>query len=119
MLFNSFEFLFFLPIVFLLYWNIRNRRAQNILLILASYFFYGWWDWRFLGLIIVSSTVDFVVGRLLFHSEGRRRLVLLLVSLLVNLGILGFFKYYNFFIDSFTALLDAVGLQANPSSLQV
>jgi D-alanyl-lipoteichoic acid acyltransferase DltB (MBOAT superfamily) len=77
MLFNSYPFLFFVPIVFLLYWNIRNLRYQNLFLILASYIFYGWWDWRFLGLIIFSSSVDFVVGRRLAASEnekGRKRL---------------------------------------------
>lgn len=120
MLFNSLEFLIFFPIVFCVYWNIRNTRAQNAMLVLVSYFFYGWWDWRFLGLIFVSSAVDFTLGRLIHRTdEQSKRLRLLIVSLVVNLGILGFFKYYNFFIDSFADLLGTVGLQANYSSLQV
>ncbi len=120
MLFNSFEFLIFLPIVFLLYWSIKNLRAQNVLLVVCSYFFYGWWDWRFLALIFVSSLVDFTVGRSIFKTtDAHRRRILLVISLVVNLGILGFFKYYDFFIDSFSDLLEVLGMQANRSSLRI
>ena len=122
MLFNSFEFGLFLPAVFLLYWygTRGNRQVQNYLLIAASYFFYGWWDWRFLTLIVFSSAVDCLVGRGLAvaRAPGQRR-GLLLVSLVVNVGLLGFFKYYGFFVDSMATLLASVGLNPNPSSLSV
>lgn len=96
------EFFFF--IVFVLYWiffknNIRNR---NIFLILVSYFFYGWWDWRFLSLIIISSIVDYIAGKKIYeNSDNKKRKKWLLLSLVVNIGFLGFFKYFNFFADSF------------------
>ncbi|MEM9024077.1 MAG: MBOAT family O-acyltransferase [Bacteroidota bacterium] len=114
MLFNSLEFALFLPVVFLLNWFVtqRNLQAQNVLLLVASYVFYGWWDWRFLSLIIFSSLVDYMVG-LAMHSETRppRRKLLLGVSLTVNLGLLLFFKYYNFFVQSF---VDAFTLFGQP-----
>jgi len=104
MLFNSVDFAIFLPLVFALYWLIPRReiQAQNLLLLAASYVFYGWWDWRFLSLIILSSAVDYFVGLEL----GRRkrpsiRRSLLSLSLAVNIGLLGFFKYFAFFVDSF------------------
>ncbi len=105
MLFNSLDFALFLPIIFILYWLIPGTRIQvrNVLLVIASYVFYGWWDWRFLGLILFSTAVDYTIGILLSReSLHKKRKLLLLASLLVNLGLLGFFKYYNFFIDSFT-----------------
>src|SRR5690554_407184 len=104
MLFNSIDFAIFLPIVFILYWYVTNRnlKLQNSLIILASYVFYGWWDWRFLTLIIFSTCVDYFVGVGLSKTEDqRKRKLLLLTSVFVNLGFLGFFKYYNFFLDSF------------------
>ena len=100
MLFNSPEFLLFLPIVFGLYWFVvqKNLKAQNILILAASYFFYGWWDWRFLGLIALSTVVDYTVGlQIDKHTEEKKRKLWLWVSLLVNLGLLGYFKYTNFF----------------------
>ena len=104
MLFNSIEFAVFLPIVFLLYWFVfnKNPRLQNAFLIAASYFFYGWWDWRFLALIACSSLVDYSIGIALCrtNSKGKRKL-LLLTSICVNLGILAFFKYFNFFASNF------------------
>ena len=99
MLFNSIEFTVFLPIVFALYWFVFNRslKLQNILLLGASYVFYGWWDWRFLSLIAFSSSIDFFVGIGLSKTDvTQKRRLLLLTSVLVNLGFLGFFKYYNF-----------------------
>ncbi|MCB2213686.1 MBOAT family protein [bacterium] len=179
MLFNSLTFLVFLPIVFLLYWGLGRRRvrAQNAFLLVASYVFYGWWDWRFLSLIFLSSLVDYLAGmgmargdgvssdgasafaskhghdenrddpsggesRLASkhghdsgdagasafaskhghvpgHEQNGRRRVLLIVSLVVNLGILLTFKYFGFFIDSFGELLNAFGLQANLPSLRL
>lgn len=122
MLFNSVSFALFLPIAFGLYWLVgaQRRRAQNLLILVASYVFYGWWDWRFLSLIVISSLVDFVVGgRLPDESSPRRRKLLLLASLAVNLGFLGFFKYCDFFIDSFADLISRFGLQPNLPSLRV
>jgi len=122
MLFNSIDFFYFLPIVFVLYWFVfkNNLKAQNILIVLASYVFYGAWDPRFLGLIIISSTVDFYLGQAIDNTqEQRRRKLYLMASLAVNLGILGFFKYYGFFVDSFVDLLNAFGLQAHKSTLNI
>jgi len=100
MLFNSLDFAIFLPIVFLLYWFVAQHKlkVQNFLIILASYFFYGWWDWRFLFLILLSTIVDYSIG-LALKKENRtsKRKIYLWISILVNLGLLGFFKYYNFF----------------------
>jgi D-alanyl-lipoteichoic acid acyltransferase DltB (MBOAT superfamily) len=103
MLFNSIEYAIFLPIVFILYWFVfqKNLEAQNIFIVIVSYIFYGWWDWRFLSLIIFSSVVDYFVGLGLLKTEnGTKRKILLYTSLITNLGLLGVFKYYNFFIDS-------------------
>lgn len=122
MLFNSFDFGVFFPLVFLLYWFVfqRNIRARNIFLIAASYTFYGWWDWRFLSLIIISSLVDYIVGQRLFTEQhDKKRKGLLLISLFVNLGFLGFFKYYNFFVDSFVDTFRLFGAELNRSSLNI
>ena len=122
MLFNSIAFAIFLPIVFALYWTIRPKRRlmQNILLIIASYVFYGWWDWRFLILIAASSMADFIIGvRLSVTDEQAKRKALLVASLAFNLGILGFFKYFNFFVDSFAMLLTSAGMQANMPTLRI
>lgn len=122
MLFNSLAFLIFLPIVFTLYWLLqrKNLNFQNTLLLVASYVFYGYWDYRFLSLIIISSIADYIIGYLLatVTSDPRRKLLLTL-SILINLGILGFFKYFDFFIDSFVVMLDSFGLQANVRSLNI
>ena len=122
MLFNSLTFAIFLPLVFTVYWLLQKSslRLQNALMLVASYVFYGWWDWRFLSLIFVSSAVDYWVGLHLDRSEEKRkRRALLGISLLMNLGALGFFKYSNFFIGSMTELLTSLGIQANPWSLKV
>ncbi|EPR66318.1 MBOAT family O-acyltransferase [Cyclobacterium qasimii] len=103
MLFNSLEFAIFLPIVFILYWFATNKnlKVQNLLLVASSYLFYGWWDWRFLSLIMFSTLVDYSIGCLLFNQENKiRRKGLLWISIIVNLGLLGVFKYYNWFLDS-------------------
>ncbi len=121
MLFNSLEFFLFLPLAFFFYWAlVSNRKAQNAFLLVASYIFYGWWDWRFLVLIIVSSLADFLIGRrlLIIQSQDSRRWLLGL-SLVINLGILGFFKYFNFFISSFAEMLNLLGFQPNVYSLNV
>ena len=103
MLFNSIEYFIFLPIVFVLFWSLNGKKLkyQNFFLLIASYTFYGWWDWRFLLLIILSTIVDFFVSKSIYNVNSeiiKKRLLLL--SLIVNLGVLGFFKYCNFFIDT-------------------
>lgn len=116
MLFNSFEFFIFLPIIFFLYWFIfkNNLKFQNLLILLASYIFYGWWDWRFLSLIIISTVVDYFIGlKIYIVNEQRIKKYYLLISIVINLGLLGFFKYYNFFIDSWVILLNSIGYQPN------
>lgn len=122
MLFNSYEFLVFFPIVFIIYWFVfqSNLKAQNAFVLIASYVFYGWWDWRFLGLIAFSSLVDYVAAiRIQQSNSDTQGKYWLGFSLAVNLGMLGFFKYFNFFIDSAIQLMQATGIQANPFSLQI
>jgi D-alanyl-lipoteichoic acid acyltransferase DltB (MBOAT superfamily) len=112
MLFNSLEFALFLPIVFAIYWGLLNKRlkAQNFFLLLASYFFYGWWDWRFLSLIFFSSFIDYLAGNLMARNESStKRKMLLLISIFVNIGFLGFFKYFNFFAESFSDAFTFLG----------
>ncbi|WP_432671706.1 MBOAT family O-acyltransferase [Flavobacterium sp. SM2513] len=122
MLFNSIDFAVFLPLVFILYWFVTNKnlKLQNFLIVLASYVFYGWWDWRFLSLIFFSTLVDYTIGVLLLkeHNETKRK-ILLWVSILVNLGFLGFFKYYNFFLDNFVAAFSFFGNPISASGLNV
>jgi D-alanyl-lipoteichoic acid acyltransferase DltB (MBOAT superfamily) len=122
MLFNSIDFAIFLPSVFFLYWFIANRnlKVQNLFIVTASYFFYGWWDWRFLSLIAISTLVDFSVGLgLSYYQSPRKRKALLLISIIVNLGLLGFFKYYNFFLENFIAGYSFVGKEISPNSLSI
>ncbi len=122
MLFNSIDFLVFLPIVFLLYWKVfqKNLRLQNALILVSSYIFYGWWDWRFLSLILFSTIVDFFIGKFIFKSESnKKRKILLITSLLVNLGLLGVFKYYNFFIENFVQAFSFFGRSISFSSLKI
>lgn len=122
MLFNSIDFAIFLPIVFILYWFVinRNLKIQNLLIALASYVFYGWWDWRFLSLILFSTIVDYSVGLGLLKQENpAKRKLLLLTSILVNLGFLGFFKYYNFFLDNFVSAFSFFGKEIKANSLNV
>ncbi|MCL4147772.1 UNVERIFIED_CONTAM: hypothetical protein GTU68_031877 [Idotea baltica] len=122
MLFNSIDFAIFLPLVFILYWFVfkKNLKLQNFLIVVASYVFYGWWDWRFLSLILFSTLVDYSIGRLLLiESNKSKRLVLLWISILVNLGFLGFFKYYNFFLDNFVAVFSFLGKPIDPQGLNI
>ncbi len=112
----------FLPIVFLLYWFVFNKdiKLQNLLIVAASYVFYGWWDWRFLSLIIFSSIVDYSIGLQLGKTDAnRRRKLLLFTSLAVNLGLLGFFKYYNFFVEQFVEAFRLFGAELNPTTLSI
>lgn len=122
MLFNSLDFAIFLPLVFALYWSplFKDRRAQNFLIAIASYVFYGWWDWRFLSLIFLSTILDFFVGRKLLAADKKStRKALLYVSLVFNLGLLGFFKYYNFFVESFVDAFTLFGVSMTPSTLNI
>ncbi|WP_340112483.1 MBOAT family O-acyltransferase [Maribellus mangrovi] len=107
MLFNTSVFFVFLLITFATYWKATtlNAKAGKLILLVASYIFYGWWDWRFLILIVISSLTDFIIGQYLFRNTKKTtRKLLLSASLVVNIGILFFFKYFNFFIDSFHTL---------------
>ena len=119
MTFNSLQYLAFLPVVVALY-RVFPRRGRQWLLLVASYVFYGAWDWRFLGLLAVSTVTDYTVGRRLAVTEDERsRRLLLLVSLVVNLGILGTFKYHGFFVDGLHDLLGSVGLEPNLGTLEL
>ena len=122
MLFNSIDFAIFLPIVLIIYWFLTNKnlRLQNLLIVVASYVFYGWWDWRFLSLILFSTAVDFSVGIGLATEENRtKRKILLWTSIIVNLGFLGFFKYYNFFLDNFIEAFSLFGYPIKSNSLNI
>ncbi|QDO92623.1 MBOAT family protein [Formosa sediminum] len=121
MLFNSFEFLIFFPIVFVAYWLLSNSlQKQNILLLICSYVFYAWWDWHFLSLIIISSFIDFIAGLQIYKSHtSQLRKMWLLVSLIANLGMLSVFKYYNFFVTSFTDLVQVFGWKPNDLTLNI
>lgn len=122
MLFNSIDFAIFLPVVFILYWLVTNNnlKLQNFLIVAASYLFYGWWDWRFLSLILFSTMVDYTVGRQLKNEVNQlKRKMLLWTSILVNLGFLGFFKYYNFFLDNFTTAFTFFGQDIQANSLNI
>ena len=121
MLFNSLEFAFYLPLIFLAYWLLKEQlKAQNTFLVVASYIFYGWWDWHFLTLIIFSSIVDYLIGLFLRKEEKKtKRKLLLGVSLLTNLGLLGVFKYYNFFVESFVDAFSLFGHKFDIQTLSV
>ena len=141
MLFHSLAFAIFFPLVLALYMLLLRRRllAQNVLLLLASYIFYGWWDWRFLSLIWLSTIIDYCCGLALdrrqaaaetasaaatqtepaYQYQPRTRKLILTVSLVANLGLLGFFKYCDFFIASFAELLQSVGFHSEPRLLNI
>ena len=122
MLFNSIDFAIFLPIVFLLYWFATNKnlKVQNFLIVVASYVFYGWWDWRFLSLIVFSTIIDFFVGQTLISTEKKsKRKILLWISISVNLGFLGIFKYYNFFIENFIEAFSFFGKSLSVNTLNI
>ena len=121
MLFNSIEFAIFLPSIFIIYWFVtKTIKQQNILILLSSYLFYGWWDWRFLSLIFFSTIIDFQIGKSLEKNEKPlTRKYLLWISVLINIGFLGFFKYYNFFIDNFISAFSTLGIELSYQSLQI
>ncbi len=122
MLFNSIEFVIFVPIVFAIYWSLSNinLKFQNSFILLSSYFFYGWWDWKFLFLILLSTTTDFYLGKhISFSSNIIKRKVLLVASIAINIGILAIFKYYNFFIENFVNAFSFFGISLNISTLNI
>ena len=120
MTFTTLSFAAFLAIVFSAYWSLGRRGWQNILIVAASYVFYAWWDYRFCGLMLLTCLTDFTVGALLGKtSSTTRRKILLAISLTVDLGVLGFFKYYNFFIESFSSLLASAGFDQSTWTLRI
>lgn len=119
MVFHSTEFLIFLFITFVCYWSLsKSFRAQNILILAASYFFYGWWDWRFLFLLLGSSLLDYVVGFKLDTSKNNKK-NWLLVSIICNISVLSFFKYFNFFIESFQSVVSSLGFIPNEFTISI
>jgi alginate O-acetyltransferase complex protein AlgI len=120
MFFNSSTFLIFFLLFFMLYWFVtaRNLKLQNILILVASYIFYGWWDWRFVGLLILSTLIDYGFGLLIYHKPARRKFYLWL-SIFNNLIILCFFKYFNFFAQSFETLMSHFGMETHPYVLSI
>ena len=121
MLFNSIPFLLFLAIIFVCYWSINSKKliAQNIFLLLASYFFYSLWDYRFLSLIVLSTVVDYCVGIQINKNVGINRRRWLWVSIIFNISLLGFFKYFNFFIESWFDLFSFLGYQQKSWTLNI
>ncbi len=121
MLFNSLEFLLFFPIVYILYWFVfnKNLRNQNILIMVASYLFYGWWSWKFLFLLFISTLLDYLYGFGVASPNRKKARMFLWLSVVNNLGILGVFKYYNFFAVEFQRAFEAVGIHTNPTLLNI
>lgn len=115
MLFNSFEFLLFFPIFYILYWFVFNKKVstQNILILISSYFFYAWWDWRFLGLLALSTILDYTYGFYVNSKNRIRAKIFLWLSIINNLGILAIFKYYNFFALQFQEILNSLHIHAD------
>jgi len=124
MLFNSFDFAVFLPLVYLLYWTLfqKHIKLRNLFLLTASYVFYGFWDWRFLSLILISSLMDYILAMQIHAAKPEqksKRKTLLVLSLVLNLGFLGFFKYYNFFVESFIATFTLFGKEFSYSPMHI
>ncbi|QHN64555.1 MBOAT family protein [Bergeyella cardium] len=122
MLFNSIEFAVFLPIVFILYWFVfqKSLKWQNLFIVITSYIFYGWWDWRFLFLILFSTVQDYCIAYWIEKENSqKKRKLLLSISIVTNLGFLGFFKYYNFFIDNFITAFSFFGTKPSIHTLNI
>jgi alginate O-acetyltransferase complex protein AlgI len=121
MLFTSGAFLVFLPVVFSIYWFLfrNSRQQQNIVLWIASYFFYAWWNWKFLGLLMLSTLIDYSFAFLVYEGPQRRRKLFLAFSMVNNLLVLGIFKYFNFFVAEAQHFLDSVGFHTSPILLHV
>lgn len=122
MTFQSLEYLIFLSIVFVLYWIVcrKSKSFQNGLIVTSSMVFYGWWDWRFLGLLLITAFSTFFAGLWMVRMEdNKKRRWILLGTIILNVGILFFFKYYNFFVQSLIDVLSVVGLQVGVSTLHI
>lgn len=121
MLFNSVAFLLYLPIVFLLYWYVfKKLKLQNAFVVVASYIFYGWWDWKFLILIFFTSLCSYASGLLIDTSEHKKlRRLYLWINVIINAAILCLFKYYNFFASNLQYLLQSVGIQLDDVTLNI
>ncbi len=121
MLFNSPEYFIFLPIVFILYWFLFSKsvKNQNILILIASYCFYGWWSWKFLFLLAISTIVDYLFGFAVASDNKKKAKLFLKIALINNLGILGIFKYYNFFADQIRQGAEMIGMHLDPIILQI
>jgi alginate O-acetyltransferase complex protein AlgI len=122
MFFNSVNFLIFFLLVFSVYWFLlkKNLKAQNVFLLISSYAFYAFWDYRFVFLLVFSTWLDYYTGVKVENSESKpQRKMWLFISFFINLGFLGFFKYYNFFIDSFSSVLSSLGVQPNIWTLKI
>lgn len=122
MFFNSIDFAVFLPIIFILFWSLKRLglHYQNTLIVIASYVFYGWWDYRFLALIIFSTLVDYSIAQgMRNNKEPKKRNRLLWISIAVNIGILWFFKYFNFFADNFISAFSFFGEEIQPNTLNI
>lgn len=122
MTFQSLEYLLFLPMVFMLYWILcrKNKVMQNGLIVVASLLFYGWWDWQFLGLLLITALSTFLAGWWMNRvDDNRKRKWILSGAIILNVGILFFFKYYNFFVQSLVDVLSVAGLQVGVSTLHI
>jgi len=121
MLFNSITFAIFLPIVFLIYWSLgKNVKIQNIFLLLASYFFYAWWNWRFLSLVLICSLTNYSAGLLMMkYDHAKIRKIVLISCCSVCLGVLGIFKYYDFFVTSFVNAFSLFGIHLQVHTLKL
>lgn len=121
MIFNSFEFFLFLPIFFILYWFVfsKSLKLQNLLVLLSSYFFYGWWSWKFLCLLVLSTLLDYLYGFGVASANKKKAKFFLLLSIVNNLGILGIFKYYNFFALQFAKGFESLGIHSDPLLLNI
>ena len=122
MLYNTLEFASLYVLVFVLYWFVADKKikAQNLLILIASYAFYAWWDWRFLSLILLSSFTDYFAGIKIEDAPSQKqKKVWLWISLVVNLGLLGVFKYYGFFVDSFIEMFRSFGYEMGDRTLNI
>ena len=122
MLFNSIEFLIFIQIVFFLYWFVfKERKIQNLFIVVISYIFYGWWDWRFLILIAITSLCSFSLGLLndKYYDSKKLKLFFCSLNICINLAILGTFKYLNFFAENFNLLISSFGINLDLVTLNI
>lgn len=122
MTFQSLEYLIFFSILFILHWTLFSKRKehQNGLIVVASLVFYGWWDWRFLGLLIITALSTFLSSRWMDNTnDAKKRKFLLVGTIVINVGILFFFKYFNFFVQSFADALSLMGMSVNVTTLHI